>query len=381
MRRLIFLVPLLFPILLAAQEDQPMLRRSSDWVSYPDEGCIGGSGCADRRLRVALDDRPVIGVRFFAHDAIGAKAEGALRVKIDGNTVDSYLDVPRSGKMFNIDVEELLGRYLVFEPATNDEVEVSKIEVLYSRDRVRRTPQDPWSGGGSSRGGWRSYASAAGCIGGDQCRKNGNRITIALEDAPVIGVRFYAHDNIGTRADGKLSVRVDSTAIASYVDVQRNGKLHEFEVDNVRGTRLVIEAANDDEVEIKDVAVLYGRGGGQRRGGYGGGGNWQREVAHEGGCIGGNDCGGRRARIRIPIFGRSVATIRFYARDDVGTRAEGQLRIRIDDEVIQDYLDIKREGRTYDFDGRGIAGDYVILEPASDDEIVIRDVRITFAPD
>lgn len=354
-----------------------MLRRNSDWVAYPDEGCIGGNGCADRRLRVALEDRPVLGVRFYAHYSIGEKAEGVLRVKIDGNTVDSYIDIPRSGKTFTIDVEELLGRYLVFEPATNDEVEISQIEVLYSSNTIRRSPRDPWSGGGGRSGGWRTYPSASGCIGGEECRRNGNRITIALEDAPVLGVRFYAHDNIGTRADGKLSVRIDSTTIGFYIDVQRAGKLHELEADNVRGARLVIETASDDEVEIKDVAVLYGRA--QRRGGYGSGS--QRETTHEGGCIGGGECGGRRARIRIPIYGRSVASIRFYARDDVGTRAEGQLRIRIDDEVIQDYLDIKREGRTYDFDGRGIAGDYVILEPAADDEVVIRDVRITFVPE
>ena len=368
MRRVFLLALLLFPTLAFAQRD---------WVSYPDEGCIGGSTCADRRLRVGLEDRPVIGVRFYAHDSIGEKAEGVLRVKIDGNTIDSYVDVPRAGKTFTIDVDQLSGRYLVFEPATNDEVKISRIEVLYGRDVVRR-PRDPYSGGGRNNSGWRSYPNAQGCIGGEECRKNGTRITIPLEDAPVIGVRFYAHDNVGTRADGKLTVRIDGDSIASYVDVQRNGKLHEFEVDNVRGTRLVIETSNDDEVEIKNVEVLYGRGGGRRGGG---GGNWQREATHEGGCIGGGECGGRRAKIRVPIYGRTVAQIRFYARDDVGTRAGGELRIRIDDEIIQDYLDITREGRTYTFDGRGLAGDYVIFEPAEDDEVVLRDIRVTFAPD
>jgi hypothetical protein len=372
MRRVFLLLLLLFPTLAFAQRD---------WVSYPDEGCIGGSTCADRRLRVGLEDRPVIGIRFHAHDSIGEKAEGVLRVKIDGNTVDSYVDVPRAGKTFTIDVDSLSGRYLVFEPATNDEVKISHVEVLYGRNIVRRPP-DRWdhgpSGGPSGGTGWRSYPNAKGCIGGDECRRNGTRIMVALEDAPVLGVRFYAHDNVGTRADGKLSVRIDSNSVGSYVDVQRNGKLHEFEVDNVRGTRLVIETSNDDEVEIKDVEVLYGRGGG-RRGGSGG--NWQREATNEGGCIGGSECGGRRARIRVPIYGRTVGQIRFYARDDVGTRAGGELRIRIDDEVIQDYLDITREGRTYTFDGRGIAGDYLIFEPAEDDEVVVRDIRVTFVPD
>ena len=375
MIRRVFFFLLLLPTLAFAQEEQSQLRRNSDWVSYREEGCIGGSGCSDRRLRVALEDRPVIAVRFFAHDAIGAKAEGVLRVKIDGNTVNSYIDIPRNGKSFTIDVDELVGRYLVFEPATNDEVEISQIQVLYGRNSSPR-PRDPWGGGGNRGSGWRQYPNAAGCIGGEECKRNGKRITVALEDAPVLGIRFYAHDNIGTRADGKVSVRIDSTTVAWYEDVQRNGKRHEFEVDNLRGTRLVIEAANDDEIEIKDVEVLYGRA---RRGGSGG--NWQREATHEGGCIGGSECGGRRSRIRIPIYGRTVQSIRFYARDDVGERAGGELRIRVDDEIVQDYLDIPREGRTFTFDGRGLFGDYVILEPASDDEIMIRDVRITFAPD
>jgi len=369
MRRVLFFLLFLSPTLAFAQ---------SDWVSYPDHGCIGGSTCTDRRLRVGLEDRPVIGVRFHAHDQIGEKAEGVLRVKIDGNTVDSYLDVPRAGKTFNVDVDQLTGRYLVFEPVNNDEVEISDIQVLYGRDIVRR-PRDSWDGGrrGGSSSGWRLYPNAYGCIGGSECKKNGTRITIALEDQPVIGVRFYAHDNIGTRADGKLSVRIDGNTIQSYIDVQRNGKRHELEVDNIRGTRLVIAADNDDEVEIKNVEVLYGRGGSRR----GGGSNWQREATHEGGCIGGSECGGRRARIRVPIYGRSVGQIRFYARDDVGERAGGELRIRIDDEILQDYLDIKREGGTYTFDGRGLAGDYLIFEPAEDDEIVVRDIRVTFIPD
>src|SRR5215212_1098915 len=182
MRRVLFFLLLLFPTVLYAQRD---------WVSYPDKGCIGGSTCADRRLRVALQDQPVIGVRFYAHDSIGEKAEGVLRVKIDGNTVDSYVDIPRAGKTFTIDVDGLVGRYLVFEPVNNDEVDIKNVEVLYGRDTVRR-PRDPWdSGGGGGRGGdgWRSYPNASGCIGGDECRRNGNRITVALESAPVLGVR------------------------------------------------------------------------------------------------------------------------------------------------------------------------------------------------
>ena len=384
MRRVFLSLILIAASTLVAQER----RASGDWTPSNQSGCIGGSTCRERRLRVPLDeDKTVIAVRFKAHDQIGIKADGALRVKIDGNTVDDYIDIPRKGQLFTLDVDELSGRALVFEAVNDDEVEISDIAVLYSRDR-RRYPRDrdhdngpsngwerPGGGRPSSGGGWRQYPRAAGCIGGVECRKNGNRITVALEEAPVLGVRFYAKDDIGQRADGKLTVRIDDTQIGWYIDVQRAGKRHELDVDNVYGRKLIIEAANDDEVDVSDIEVLYGRGG---RGGGGGPRGGRREMTHEGGCIGGDECGGMRARIRIPIDGRPVESLRFYARDDVGTRAGGELRIRIDDEILTYSLDIPREGKTFTIDGKNMAGDYLIIEPAEDDEVVIKDVKVTF---
>ena len=349
-------------------------NRSGQWSELTETGCVGGSRCPNKRLSVALKDQPVIAVRFRAHDQIGDTAGGVLRVKIDGNTVRGYIDIPRAGETFTIDVEELTGRQLIFEAAANDEVEISNIAVLYSRDTIRRLPPRDRDDSDRDRigsGGWRRYPSAEGCIGGDDCRKNGTRLTIALEDRPVIGVRFYAHDNIGQRADGKVRVRIDETTIGWSMDVQRNGKRHEVDVDNLRGTRLVIETASDDEVEIKDVEVLYGR----RNSGYN---NGPRELTHEGDCIGGSECGGRRARIRISLRGLPVESIRFYARDDIGMKAGGELRIRIDDEILRDYLDIPREGRTFTIEGKGIAGDYLYIEPAEDDEVEVKDIRIKF---
>ena len=375
MRRVfLFIVLLTVSAVVTAQER----RGNGDWKPSSQSGCIGGSTCRERRLRVELEDKPVLAVRFKAHDQVGLKAEGVLRVKIDGNTVNNYLDIPRKGEVFTLDVDELSGRYLVFEAATNDEVEISDIAVLYSRER-RRIPRDrdwdrPSSPNRPSGGGWRTYPRAAACIGGDECRKNGNRITIALEDAPVLGVRFYAKDDIGRRADGKLSVRIDDTQVGWYIDVQRAGKRHEIDVENVFGQKLIIQTANDDEVDIRDIEVLYGRGGRRGGGGYGG----RREITDEGGCIGGDECGGRGARIRIDLDGRPVESLRFYARDDIGTRAGGELRIRIDDEVLQYALDIPREGKTFTIDGKNMAGDYLIIEPAENDEVVIKDIRVTF---
>lgn len=356
-------------------EAQPGLR-SGEWTSYGDHGCIGGDQCRGRSIRVQLEDRPVVAVRFRAHDNIGEKAGGEVRVRVDGNTVADDVDVPRRGDLLTFEVPELYGRVLSIEPAADDEVEISEIAVLYGRGSRRTTGGgngSPWEPGRSrDRSGWRSYPGSAGCIGGNECRQNGRRITIALDSAPVIGVRFYAHDNIGQRADGKLRVRIDDTVVGFYIDVERAGRRHELDVDSVIGSKLVIES-NDDEVDVKDIEVLYTRG--SRRGGRG----WDRETRDEGGCIGGTECGGRRARIRIALDGRPVESIRFYARDDIGARAGGELRIRIDDEILEWSLDISREGRTYVVNGGGRAGETLYIEPAADDEVMVRDVRVVFA--
>jgi hypothetical protein len=333
-------------------------------------------------MRVRLEDRPVIGVRFDAHDNIGETAGGELNVKIGADTVRSSIDIPRRGQTFTIDVDGRRGQYLVLEAASNDEVEISNIAVMYGSERDRPRDNGGWQRG--NREGWKSYERAAGCIGGSDCRQNGNRITVALDDAPVLGIRFNAHDNVGTRADGKLSVRIDDNTIASYVDVARDGKRHEFDVDHLYGSKLVISTANDDEVVISDLAVLYGVDSGGRRDDssssyhrdrtYGA----ERETRDNGGCIGGSECGGSRNRIRIPIHGGSVTSVRFFAHDNVGEKAGGELRVKVDNEVLRDYIDIPRDGRTFNIDGHHISGDYVIIETAANDEVVIRDIRVTY---
>jgi hypothetical protein len=375
MRRLLFLLALvLIPTAAFAQR--------GDWTTLPGSGCIGGSRCADRWLRLPIEDRPVISVRFHANDNIGETAGGALRVKIDGNTITSYLDIARNGQTYTLDVDELQGRALIFEPAEKDEVQIDNIAVLYGRRTSGVHPRDRDADRDPHARGWRSYPQSKLCIGGDECRKNGNRITIALDNAPVLGIRFWAHDNIGTRADGKLTVKIDDTAVSSYIDVQRNGKRHELTVDGVRGTRLTIATASDDEVEVSEIEVLYGARGSTMGESFGKGGSHSygdSEALDEGGCIGGSQCGGRHAQISIALHGRPVESVRFYARDDVGTRAGGRLRLRIDDEQLESDLDITREGKTITVDGHHIAGDYLIFEPAADDEIVLKDIRVRFA--
>src|SRR5262245_25502501 len=130
MRRVLLIAVLIITSAGAYAQGQG-LRNNGDWVSSNQKGCIGGSTCKQRQLRVELQDKPVLAVRFHAHDQIGTKAEGILRVKIDGNTVEGHLDIPRKGESFTVDVDELTGRYLVFEAANDDEVEISDIAVLY----------------------------------------------------------------------------------------------------------------------------------------------------------------------------------------------------------------------------------------------------------
>jgi hypothetical protein len=185
--------------------------------------------------------------------------------------------------------------------------------------------------------------------------------------------------------DGSTAVNY-TPCDASYVDIARAGKRHEFDVDKVRGSKLVISTASDDEVDVSNIAVLYGRDEENRRGGgdYGRGrdlgdrGGYERERSFEGGCIGGSECGGRRARIRIPLRGAAVTSVRFWAHDNVGTKAGGELRVRVDDEILRDSIDIPRDGRTFTIDGHHVTGEWLIIETATDDEVVVKDVRVTF---
>src|SRR6188768_3736631 len=70
----------------------PTFAFAQDWTVLPGGGCIGGQTCPEKRLRIPLDeDKAVVSVRFHAHDEVGQKADGALRVKIDGNTINNFI--------------------------------------------------------------------------------------------------------------------------------------------------------------------------------------------------------------------------------------------------------------------------------------------------
>jgi hypothetical protein len=314
------------------------------------------------------------------------KADGALRIKIDGNTSTTTSTSRASGEVFTIDVEELSGRYLVFEAATDDEVEISDISVLYARER-RRIPRDRdndhdrWQRRRSSRrrtsviAGWRAYPRAAGCIGGDECRKNGNRITIPLEDAPVLGVRFYAKDDIGTRADGKLTVRIDDTQVGWYIDVQRAGKRHELDVENVYGQ----QAHHRDRERRRGRHPRHRSAVRTRRS--------RRRRRLRGGRARSRMKAAASAAMNAAARARASASISTAARwnRSASTRATTSARAPAAScasasttRVLSYSIDIPREGKTFTIDGKNMAGEYLIIEPAEDDEVVIKDVRVTF---
>ena len=103
------------------------------WQSCGAGGCFGGEICRQGgdALVLPLSGAPVRAIRFYAHDAVGDKTGGRLRISIDGHVIAYDLDVKRDGRLHEIDARGLIGRRLVFEAIRHDEVVVQDVEVLY----------------------------------------------------------------------------------------------------------------------------------------------------------------------------------------------------------------------------------------------------------
>src|SRR5688572_17876503 len=63
MRRMFMALLFITTTALSAQD----LRQAGSWSPIAGGGCIGGSTCPERRLRLPIEDRPIVGVRFRAH--------------------------------------------------------------------------------------------------------------------------------------------------------------------------------------------------------------------------------------------------------------------------------------------------------------------------
>jgi hypothetical protein len=244
----------------------PARAARDGWESY-DGGCIGGAKCGSDgwQLRIRLEDETVTAVRFHAHDNVGDRSDGHLRVRLNGQVLDDDIDVPKNGDWFEYPVDRVRGHELLFEAFAHDEVVVEDIEVQYRGGRGDRGDhggrgghggRGDHGGRGGSRGDWQSYEDEDGCIGGSRCEDD--EIRIRLEDAPVLAVRFHAHDNVGNKSGGHLQVSIDDEALSDDIDVPKDGDDYELDADRTRGRYLIFEALTDDEVVVEDIEVQYG---------------------------------------------------------------------------------------------------------------------------
>jgi hypothetical protein len=249
---------------------------------YNDEngGCIGGSRCGGTRseIRIPLENTAIDTISFRAHDNVGDNSRGHLRVRIDDRLLERDIDVPKNGEEYELNARGVRGRYLIFEPATDDEVVVEDVQVDYTGRNGNGNGRG-WGRGGrydrnDDRGrygrnddrygtGWVPYASAQGCIGGAKCGRQ-EEIRVRLEDRPIEAIRFRANDDVGEASRGHLRVEIDGRTIEDDIDVAKDGQVYEIDARGLRGRTLVINSFAHDEVEVDDVEVLY-QGGGRRR--------------------------------------------------------------------------------------------------------------------
>lgn len=248
-RRCLPPLALLLAALAARGATGPAAGPAGVWERYDEEGgCIGGSRCGDQGdvIRIPLEDAPVLGVRFHAGDDVGDTRAGHLRVRLDKATLVPDIDVADAGELYELPVDGRRGRFLVIETRAGDEVVVEDIEIRYAGLKAPRERRE-----------WKPYPESSGCIGGERCSDQGRAIHVPLEDAPVWGVRFLAHDNVGPRTRGHLRVRVDRRTLARDIDVLRAGEVYTLQVEGVRGHALIFEAIANDEVVVQDIEVQY----------------------------------------------------------------------------------------------------------------------------
>jgi hypothetical protein len=222
-------------------------------------------------------------------------------------------------------------------------------------------------------GSWELYDEEGGCIGGSRCGDQGDSIRIPLENSPVSGVRFNAHDDVGETRDGRLRVRIDGGALGADFDVAGTASPYEIPVQQRRGRFLIIETRSDDEVVVEDIEVRYAALSQprERR-------EW-RVYPEWTGCIGGGRCREQGVLLRVPLEEARVYGVRFLAHDQVGERARGRLRVRIDQRTLAKDIDVLRRGEVYNLQLEGLRGRYLIFEALGGEEVVVEDIEIQYA--
>lgn len=372
----------------------PGPAAAQDWREYPRSGgCVGGTECSSRPLEVPLEDRPVLEVRFVADDNVGRQGGGRLRVALDGRPLGRELVLESRGRIYELDAGGRRGRTLRFEAVGSAAVNIRSIEVLYGSSRGSREPYperspSPRAGAPGSDdvqwldNGWALYRNRRGCIGGRLCE--GDSLRIRLLDEPVERLRFYAHDDYGTRRRARLKVYLDHRVLESNIDVERRGSFHSIEVHGRRGEYLIFEAMTDDEVLISDIEVLYRELGRRRDGRYGeprsddrGSSRYRYGYDGPGECLGGDLCN-RRYRIEVLLEGLPIDAVRFHAHSDVGERAEGLLRVSLDRDILREELDIPRRGDFFQIDLDETRGRLLVFEAIGRGEVVVEDIEVRY---
>ena len=174
---------------------QAAVLPAQSWWSGPERGgCFGGRECARQGyLEIRLESAPVLAVRFFAHDDVGGRTDGRLRVRIDDRVLERDMPVERAGRSYLLDGGRHRGRFLIFEALTDDEIVVDDVEIEYAERRGSASGPDrddveaDWQDGG---GGWSRYRMRDTCIGGARCSER--RLEIRLLDEPIRAVRLFA---------------------------------------------------------------------------------------------------------------------------------------------------------------------------------------------
>ena len=98
------------------------------------------------------------------------------------------------------------------------------------------------------------------------------------------------------------------------------------------------------------------------------------------GCYGGELCGGNGEGAVVRLAPRPVMAIRFYAHDEVGETRRGRLRVRIDHHLLARELQISRQGAVIELDGVGLSGRDLHIEALGDEEVVVEDPEVRYAP-
>jgi hypothetical protein len=209
-----------------------------------------------------------------------------------------------------------------------------------------------------------------GCVGGSRCGGARSEIRIPLEGTAVREIRFRAHDNVGDNSRGHLRVRIDDRVLERDIDVAKDGDWYEVDGRGIRGRNLIFEPAADDEVVVEQIDVDYGRGYATRRDDRRDNGRYDRDNGRYGrgndrgngrgnsrggydrdwesypeakGCIGGAKCG-RQEEIRVRLEDRPIEAIRIRAHDNVGEVSRGRLRVEVDGRVVEDSIDVAKDG-------------------------------------